>query len=149
MFAAIALSLLPYLLAFWPLGDALLAARVWPASDPALASFDAHVLAGLILLLPWGLVALVLLPHATATFAATGRRRDLFDLGAAIRGVRTDFATWNVAVAAIVTGWAIGIACVGLLCVGLVPGVFYAILVSAHASAALERKKPDPHPSPG
>ena len=32
---------------------------------------------------------------------------------------------------------AVGVACVGLLCVGIVPGIFYAILVSAHASAAL------------
>ena len=80
------------------------------------------------------------MPHATARFAQSGRVADLFDLAASIRGVRRDFATWNVVAAAIVTGWAIGLACVGLLCIGLVPGLFYAILVSAHASAALHDK---------
>ena len=39
---------------------------------------------------------------------------------------------------AIVTGWVLGVACIGLLCVGILPGVFYAILVSAHASATLQ-----------
>jgi hypothetical protein len=57
-----------------------------------------------------------------------------------MRAVSRDFATWNLAAAAIVTGWALGLAAIGLLCVGLVPGVFYAILVSAHASAALHDK---------
>jgi hypothetical protein len=33
---------------------------------------------------------------------------------------------------------------VGLLCVGVVPGVFYAILVSAHAAAALHAKVANP-----
>jgi len=96
-----------------------------------------HLIALLIAALPWGIVALLLLPHATANFAASGKRSDMFNAAAAIRGVRSDFATWNVVVAAIVTAWAIGVACVGLLCVGIVPGVFYAILVSAHAAAAL------------
>ena len=97
----------------------------------------AYVFAILILALPWGFVMLLLVPGATARFAASGNPRDLFDPVAALHAVRRDFATWNVVVAAIVTAWAIGIACVGLLCVGLVPGVFYAILVSAHATAAL------------
>ena len=96
-----------------------------------------HLIALLIAALPWGIVALLLLPHATARFAASGNRSDMFNAAAAIRAVRSDFATWNVVVAAIVTAWAIGVACVGLLCVGIVPGVFYAILVSAHATAAL------------
>jgi hypothetical protein len=64
-----------------------------------------------------------------------------------VRGVRRDFATWNIAAAAIVTGWAAGLACAGLLCVGLVPGVFYAILVSAHAAAALQGTGSGSHPS--
>lgn len=95
------------------------------------------VLAGVILALPWGMVVLLLFPHATASFAATGRPADLFNVAESLRAVRRDFATWNAVVAAIVTAWAIGLACAGLLCVGLVPGVFYAILVSAHAAAAL------------
>jgi Protein of unknown function (DUF4013) len=108
-----------------------------------------HLIALLIGALPWGAVALLLLPHATARFAASGKRSDMFDAAAAIRGVRGDFATWNVVVAAIVTAWAIGIACVGLACVGIVPGVFYAILVSAHATAALHGQSPGTHPSSG
>ena len=103
-----------------------------------------HLFALLILALPWGLIALLLLPRATAQFAASGDPRDLFDAGASLRAVRRDFMSWNVSAAAIVTGWAIGLACVGLLFVGLVPGVFYAILVSAHAAAALESSGPGP-----
>jgi hypothetical protein len=83
------------------------------------------------------------MPHATARFAFSGNAFDLFDLPASIKAVRHDFTTWNLAAAAIVTGWAIGLACVGLLCAGVVPGVFYAILVSAHASAALHNKGTD------
>ena len=97
----------------------------------------ARVIAFFVLLFFWGLVALFLLPHATASFAATGVYTDLLDVAGALRGVRSDFTTWNLAAAAMVTAWAIGIACAGLLCVGIVPGVFYAILVSAHAAAAL------------
>jgi hypothetical protein len=82
------------------------------------------------------------MPQATARFAASGRARDLFDFATALRRVRLDFATWNLAAAGIVTGWAVGIACVGLLCAGIVPGIFYAILVSAHASAALHDQGP-------
>jgi len=40
-------------------------------------------------------------------------------------------------VVAIVTAWAIGLSGVGLALVGLVPGVLYAMLVSAHATASL------------
>lgn len=97
-----------------------------------------------VLLLVWGLVALLFLPHATAAFAASGRPADLFDFTAAFRQVSADFATWNVVVAAIVSGWAIGLACVAVLCVGVVPGIFYAILVSAHATAALRGENPNP-----
>lgn len=126
---AIAITLAPFALAFF-------------AASRTFGGFGLLILFfGLLLL--WGLVALLLLPHATAAFASSGRPGDLFDVVASLRGVRHDFATWNVAVAAIVTGWAIGLACVALLCVGLVPGIFYAILVSAHATAALA----DPHPS--
>jgi hypothetical protein len=104
----------------------------------------AHVIALSVLALPWGIITLLLLPHATAAYAATGSPRDLFDVAAALRRVRGDLTTWNVAVAAIVTAWAIGLACAGLLCVGVVPGTFYAILVSAHAAAALHRPGQDP-----
>ena len=135
---AILITTAPFALLFPPLAGALHG-----------AGSIAGTVAFFLLALPWGLVALLLLPHATATFAASGRPRDLFDVAAVLRGVRRDFATWNVVVGAIVTAWAIALACVALLCVGIVPGVFYAILVSAHASAALARQEgssagPDP-----
>jgi uncharacterized protein DUF4013 len=142
----------------WELSTRLLADGFWTAVAVALtvAPFAAvfialtHLVAGIalvvaffVLALPWGLVALTVLPHATATFAATGRPRDLFDVAASLRGVRRDFATWNVVCVAIVTAWAIGLACAALVWVGILPGIFYAILVSAHATAALDRQSSD------
>jgi len=144
---AVLLSQFPFAIAWNPLATILFNARIAPTGDKLLADIYAHVIAFMVLALPWGLLALLVLPHATATFAASGNPGDLFDVAAAVRGVRRDFATWNLAAAAIVTGWAIGLACAGLLCVGIVPGIFYAILVSAHAAAALHR--PDPRPTAG
>jgi hypothetical protein len=135
---AILVTIAPFALLFLPLADAL----------HGLGSI-AGAVAFFVLALPWGLIALLLLPHATARFAASGRPRDLFDFAASLRGVRRDFATWNIVVGAIVTAWAIALACVALLCAGIVPGVFYAILVSAHACAALARQDgPGPGPDP-
>ena len=131
---AVLLIALPFALVLNPLASTL----------RALGEPNAHVIAFFALALPWGLVSLLLMPHTTAGFAASGRPRDLFNFAAALSGVRRDFMTWNVAAAAIVTGWAIGLACAGVLCVGVVPGVFYAILVSAHAAAALPREDPRP-----
>ena len=125
MSIVVIVTVLPFALALNPLATAI--------GDSAYS----HVIAFFVLLFLWGLLALLLLPHATSTYATTGVYTDLFDVTAALRGVRRDFATWNLVVAAIVTAWAIGIACAGVLCVGIVPGVFYAILVSAHAAAAL------------
>jgi hypothetical protein len=133
-------------LALNPLGGWLLQAHLWRSNDPVVSELFAKVLAVCILALPWGLVMLLVMPHATAAYAASGRVRDLFDPGQAVRRLSRDFATWNLAAAAIVTGWAIGLACAGLFFVGLVPGVFYAILVSAHASAALHRQGEDSSP---
>jgi hypothetical protein len=109
-------------------------------TDVPVAQLYAHTVALFLLALPWGLLLLIHVPHATARFAHSGRGVDLFDLPASIGAVRRDFTTWNLAAAAMVTGWAIGLAGVGLLCLGIVPGVFYAILVSAHASAALQNE---------
>ena len=135
---AVILTVLPFAVALNPLAIAL--------GD----NVYAHVIAFFVLLFLWGLVALLILPHSTGSFAATGVYTDLLDVGASVRAVRRDFTTWNVVVAAMVTAWAIGIACAGLLCVGIVPGVFYAILVSAHAAAALHRPiAPSPGPSAG
>ena len=127
----------PFALALGPLATLIDHAHLWRVSDPALSRLYSEIATVFILALPWGIVMLLLMPHATARFAISGRAADLFDFPAAIRGVARDFATWNLAVAAIVTAWALGIACVGLLCIGIVPGIFYAILVSSNASAAL------------
>jgi hypothetical protein len=143
----IALFTLPFALAFNPLAGVLFDAHVWTGKDVAVSQLYAHVTAAFILALPWGLLFLIHMPHATARFAYTGRPADLFDLAASIRDVAHDFATWNLAAAAIVTAWGVGVACAGLLCVGLVPGVFYAILVSAHASAALHDNKGESSPA--
>jgi hypothetical protein len=131
---ALAIIVAPFVVAWNPLAATL------PVPDATLA----HAIAFFVLALPWGLLVLLLMPHATAAFASSGAPHDLFDVGAALRAVRKDFATWNTAAAAMVTGWAVGLACAGLLCVGLVPGIFYAILVSAHAAAALHAKDPRP-----
>jgi hypothetical protein len=137
---AIALFTAPFAVAFNPLADLVFSLRIWTGGDEAVSQLYAHVAAAFLLALPWGLLFLLHMPHATARFAHTARWDDLFDFTQSIRAVSHDFATWNLAAAAIVTGWALGLAAIGLLCVGLVPGVFYAILVSAHASAALHDK---------
>jgi hypothetical protein len=134
----------PFVLLLNPFADVLFDAHLWQINDVPVSRLYAHVVAGFVLALPWGLLLLAHMPHATARFAQSGSVADLFNLPASIRAVRRDFATWNVVAAAIVTGWAIGVACVGLLCFGLVPGLFYAILVSAHASAALHDKGANP-----
>jgi len=131
--AAIVLTAVPPYLLFGPVAGTLQAAHVWEAGDPALFSLHDAVLAILILALPWGVLALLLLPHATARFAASGRRRDLFDVRAALHGVRSDFATWNLALAAIVTAWALETA----VAVGSTPG---AVRVAQHR--ALRRLRP-------
>jgi hypothetical protein len=137
---ALVLFTAPFALLLNPLAGRLQDLHWWPVSDAPASQLFAHTVALFLLTLPWGLLLLIHMPHATARFAHSTRLADLFDLPASIRAVSSDFTTWNLAAAAIVTGWAIGLACVGLLCAGLAPGVFYAILVSAHASAALHRQ---------
>jgi hypothetical protein len=92
-----------------------------------------------LLALPWGLLLLLLMPHGASRFAASGRPLDMFDFPASLRAVKRYFPVWNLVAAAMVTAWVLAIACVGLLCVGILPGTFYAILVSAHAAAALHQ----------
>lgn len=141
---ALALLLLtaPFVLVGLPLAHALHAPDLWH-SNGTLLDVESVASAGLILALPWGVLLLLLMPHATARYAVTLKARHLFDFASSLRSVRRDFAAWNVAVAAIVTAWAIGLACAALFCVGLAPGVFYAILVSAHATAALRFESED------
>jgi hypothetical protein len=143
---AVFLIAAPFVLASGPLARLIEQLHLWRVSDPSLSTLYANLAADFALALPWGLVMLLVMPHATVRFAASGRAIDLFDVPAAIRDVRRDFATWNLAAAAIVTAWAVGLACVGLLCVGIAPGAFYAILVSAHAAAALHTKVANPAP---
>ena len=126
----------PFALLSIPLSNAFHTSALW-RSTGILLDVEAALAAGLVLALPWGIVMLALMPHATVRFAVTQNARHLFDFASSIRSVRREFAAWNLAIAAIVTGWAIGLACVALLCAGLVPGAFYAILVSAHAAGTL------------
>lgn len=136
----------PFVLLLNPFAGAVDRAGLWHVSDRAQSQVYSHIAAGFTLALPWGLALLLVMPYATRRFAVTGDPRDLFNFAAALGGVRRDFPTWNVAAAAMVTGWIIGVACAGLLCVGILPGIFYAILVSAHASAALDPPAEDPPP---
>lgn len=140
---AIAVVSVPFVIVAFVIAPLLSNPDVWH-SVGLLLHVEGWAVAILIVALPWGVALLLVMPHATARFAASGRATELFDFAAAIRGVRSDFATWNLAVAATVTAWAIGVACTALFCVGLVPGTFYAILVSAHACASLGPTRPDP-----
>jgi hypothetical protein len=106
-------------------------------SDPFLRSGLGLLIAAAAAALPWGILLLVLLPPATARFARSGRFADLVNVAAAVRIVRRRFPTWNLVVVAIVTAWAIGLCGLGLALVGVVPGILYAMLVSAHATASL------------
>jgi len=117
----------PFVLALNPLANAI-----------PLSQSYAHVAALFVLALPWGFLLLLLMPHGASRFADTGQPRELFDFPKTIREVKRDFPAWNLAAAAMVTAWVIAVACVGLVCVGLLPGTVYAILVSAHASATLQ-----------
>jgi uncharacterized protein DUF4013 len=137
---AVLLVTAPFAIALNPLSALIAQANLWHVGDRALSNLYASIGAVFILALPWGLLVLLLMPNATMRFATSGNPFDLFDFGAAVRGVGRDFATWNLAAAAIVTAWAIGLAGTALLCIGVLPGVFYAILVSAHAAAALHPK---------
>ena len=105
--------------------------------DPFLRGGLATVVASAVAALPWGILLLVLMPPATARLARTGSYYELVDVAAAVRTVRRRFPDWNLVVVAIVTAWAIGLSGLGLALIGVVPGVLYAMLVSAHATASL------------
>jgi hypothetical protein len=112
------------------------------------AFFDrayALIIVTFVLALPWGLAMLLLVLPSVAAYCVSGRPRDLFDPVGAVTRVRGRFLDWNLASVATVTGWALGLAASGLLCIGFLPGAFYAILVSAYATASLA---PRPAPAP-
>jgi hypothetical protein len=126
----------PFALAAWLLADAL--GRVWhPAGDAAFDRAFALIATGVVAALPWGIAMLMLVPPTLARFALSGRARDLVGVRWALACVRRRYAEWNLAVVAITTGWLLGLVCVAGCGIGVVPGAFYAILVSAHACAAL------------
>ncbi len=116
----------PFALALNPLANLIPLSRAY-----------ADIAALFVVAFPWGFLLLLLMPHGTSRFAASGHPTELFNFPKTIREVKRDFPTWNLAAAAMVTAWVIAVACVGLLCVGFLPGAVYAILVSAHASATL------------
>ncbi len=116
----------PFVLAVNPLANLIPLSRAY-----------ANIAALFVVALPWGFLLLLLMPHGTSRFAGSGRPVELFDFPKTIREVKRDFPTWNLAAAAMVTAWVIAVACVGLVCIGFLPGAVYAILVSAHASATL------------
>jgi len=143
MSAVLVVTTAPFAILLFPLAGAFHNPNLWRA-DGTLLDVEAYVTAAFIVALPWGALLLLLMPHATVRFAVTQKAGHLFDFGSSIRSVRREFAAWNVAIAAIVTAWAVGLACVALLCIGAFPGVFYAILVSAHAAATLHPEGENP-----
>jgi hypothetical protein len=108
-----------------------------PGADPLLAGAFTWVSAVAVAAFPWGILLLMLMPAATARFASSGSPRDLVDLPGALRLVRHRFGDWNLVVVAIVTAWGVGFCGVGLACLGVFPGLLYALLVSSHATASL------------
>jgi hypothetical protein len=126
----------PFALAAWLAADVL--ARVWhPAGHAVFDRAYALIVTGVLAALPWGISMLVLVPPTLTRFALSGRARALADVRWALSCVRWRYAEWNLAVVAITTGWLLGLVCVVGFGFAVVPGAFYAILVSAHACAAL------------
>lgn len=112
--------------------------QVWhPTGDSFVDAAEAWVLSVLVAALPWGMVMLTVLPPTLARFAVSGRPADLAALPAVVEVVRWRFPDWNAAVVAITTAWLLAAAGLALAVIGVVPGAFYAILVSSHACAAL------------
>jgi len=127
----------PFALLLPHLSDWLRPAAGRLTGDPFIATGLALVFAGAALALPWGILLLVIMPPATAGYAASGAPLRLFDPLTAIRLVRARFPAWNLVVAAIVSAWAIGLCGLGVALIGVVPGLVYALLVSARATAIL------------
>jgi hypothetical protein len=126
----------PFAALAWALAGVL--ARAWhPAADELLDAALAWIAALTLAALPWGLLVLLVVPATLARFAVTGRPADLAALRWAAACVRDRYAQWNLVLVAVTTAWALAVAGLALFCVGVVAGVFYAILVSAHACAAL------------
>lgn len=127
---------LPFVVLAWLVVGGL--GRAWhPTGDRFVDSANALVVAVAAVALPWGIVMLTAVPPTVARFAVSGRPADLASLSAVVDVVRRRFADWNLVIVAITTSWLLAAAGLALALVGVVPGAFYAILVSAHACAAL------------
>ena len=126
----------PFALAAWLLD--MLVARVWhPTGGAFLDAALAWIAAVTVAALPWGLLMLVVVPPTLASFAVTGRASDLARPRLVVACVRDRYADWNLVLVGITTAWALAAAALAVVGVGIVPGAFYAILVSAHACSAL------------
>lgn len=126
----------PFAAGAWLL--AALLARVWRPTGAAFPDVELAWTAALtVAALPWGVAMLVVLPPTLARFAVTGRPADLAGFGWVARCARERYAEWNLVLVGITTAWALAAASLALAGVGVVPGAFYAILVSAHACSAL------------
>jgi len=90
---AVVLVTAPFVLLAGPIATLVDNAHLWRVSDPTLSHLYSSLAAGFALALPWGIVLLLLMPHATVRFAATGRPLDLFDFPSALRGIGSDFGT--------------------------------------------------------
>ncbi len=126
----------PFAAGAWLLAAAL--QRAWrPTGGGFVDGALAWIVAATVAALPWGVLMLLVLPPTLARFAVTGRPADLAGLRAAAACVRDRYAEWNLVLVGITTAWALAAVGLALAGVGVVPGAFYAILVSAHACAAL------------
>jgi hypothetical protein len=126
----------PFAFAAWLLDT--LVARAWhPAADAFLNAALAWIVAVTVAALPWGVLVLVVVPPTLASFAVTGRASDLARLRLVVACVRDRYADWNLVLVGITTAWALAAVGLAVVGVGILPGVFYAILVSAHACSAL------------
>lgn len=131
-----ALLTVPFAFVAWLLAAWL--GGVWrPTGDGSLDAALAWIAAVTAAALPWGLVMLVVVPPTLARFAVTGRPSSLLGLGWVLSCMRERYAQWNLVLVAVTTSWALGLVGLALMGLGVVPGAFYAILVSAHACAAL------------
>jgi Protein of unknown function (DUF4013) len=113
-------------------------AGVWhPTGSGSLDAALAWIAAVTIAALPWGVLMLLVVPPTLVRFAVTGRPASLLGLRCVTACVRERYAQWNLVLVGITTAWALGAVGLALAGVGVVAGVFYAILVSAHACASL------------
>lgn len=126
----------PFVLLAWLLGRVAVG-LMHPTGDAFLDPALGWILAVTVAALPWGMVLLIVLPPTLASFAVTGRAADLADPRLVVACVRERYADWNLVLVAITTSWALAVVGLALLGVGIVPGAWYAILVSSHACSAL------------